>query len=172
QSAIGMLASDRVLGGGWNRVASADTRLALSKTWVFTGQAIATATRDSSGASTSGTGWYANLLHDGRNLDYSATYLDLSPSFETQLGFVKRVGIRQFGQELQIVRRPKGPVVRFGPTFTTSLDWDPHGRLLDRSLDASFEVKFRRQTKLVAGREQAYEFFNGLPFNKHRTSVT
>ena len=35
-----------------------------------------------------------------------------------------------------------------------------------------FEVKFRRETKLVAGREQAFEFFNGLPFNTHRTSVT
>src|SRR5437879_1316140 len=32
-----------------------------------------------------------------------------------------------------------------------------------------FEVKFRRETKLVAGREQAFEFFNGLPFNTHRT---
>ena len=172
ESTIGMLATDRSLAGGSNGVVSADTRLKLSKTWIFSGQAMATRTRGTSGAPSSGTGWYANLLRDGRNLDYSASYLDLSPSFETQLGFVKRVGIRQFDQELQIVRRPKGPVVRFGPTFTTSLDWDPHGRLLDRSLQASFEVKFRRETKLVAGREQAFEFFNGLPFNTHRTSVT
>src|SRR6059058_2581622 len=172
ESTIGMLATDRSLAGGSNGVVSADTRLKLSKTWVFSGQAMATRTRGTSGAPSSGTGWYANLLRDGRNPDYSASYLDLSPSFETQLGFVKRVGIRQFDQELQIVRRPKGPVVRFGPTFTTSLDWDPHGRLLDRSLQASFEVKFRRETKLVAGREQAFEFFNGLPFNTHRTSVT
>src|SRR5438034_9408838 len=35
-----------------------------------------------------------------------------------------------------------------------------------------FEVKFRRETKLGAGGEQAFEFFNGLPFNTHRTSVT
>src|SRR5439155_23759660 len=84
----------------------------------------------------------------------------------------KRVGIRQFGQQLQIVRRPKGPVVRFGPTFTTSLDWDPQGRLLDRSLEASFEVKLRRETKLVVGREQAFELFGGLPFDTHRTRAT
>jgi len=85
---------------------------------------------------------------------------------------VKRVGIRQFDQELQILRRPKGPVLRFGPTFTTSLDWDPQGRLLDRSLGASFEVKLARETKFVAGGEQAFEFFNGLPFNTHRMTVT
>src|SRR5256885_1259640 len=172
QSAVGVLGSNRALGGAWNRVVSADARLALSKTWVFTGQAIATSTRDSTGAGVSGAGWYANLLRDGRNLDYSATYLDLSPSFETQLGFVKRVGIRQFGQELQIVRRPKGPIVRFGPTFKTSLDWDRHGRLLDRSLEASFEVKLRRETKFVVGREQAFELFRDLPFNTYRTSAT
>src|SRR5207249_3116948 len=148
ESTIGMLATDRSLAGGSNGVVSADTRLKLSKTWIFSGQAMATRTRSTSGAPSSGTGWYANLLRDGRNLDYSASYLDLSPSFETQLGFVKRVGIRQFDQELPIARRPKGPVLRLGPTFTTSLDWDPHGRLLDRSLQASFEVKFRRETKL------------------------
>src|SRR5207247_4914782 len=169
QSAIGMLASDRVLGGGWNRVASADARLALSKTWVFTGQAIATATRDSSGASTSGTGWYANLLRDGRNLDYSATYLDLSPAFETQLGFVKRVGIRELTQQIELVRRPQGPVVKIGPTFTTQFDWDRDGRLLDRSLEASLEVKLRGETKLVVAREQAFEVFDDLPFDTYRT---
>src|SRR5438093_1804996 len=172
ESTVGMLATDRSLAGGWNRVVSADTRLKLTKNWFFSGQVMATRTRDTGGARSSGTGWYANLLRNGRNLDYSATYLDLSPSFETQLGFVKRVGIRQFDQELQILRRPKGPVLRFGPTFTTSLDWDPQGRLLDRSLGASFEVKLARETKFVAGGEQAFEFFNGLPFNTHRMTVT
>jgi len=172
ESTVGMLATDRSLAGGSNGVVSADTRLKLTKNWFFSGQVMATRTRDTGGARSSGTGWYANLLRNGRNLDYSATYLDLSPSFETQLGFVKRVGIRQFDQELQILRRPKGPVLRFGPTFTTSLDWDPQGRLLDRSLGASFEVKLARETKFVAGGEQAFEFFNGLPFNTHRMTVT
>src|SRR5256886_3164349 len=80
-AAVGGVRGDPAPGGGPNRVFSADTRLALSKTWVFTGQAIATTTRDSTGVGASGAGWYANLLRDGRNLDYSATYLDLSPAF-------------------------------------------------------------------------------------------
>src|SRR5213078_1846187 len=172
QSAFGVLGSNRTLGGGWNRVVSADTRLALSKTWVFTGQAIATTTRDSTGAGASGTGWYANLLRDGRNLDYSATYLDLSPAFETQLGFVKRVGIREFEQQIELVRRPHGPVVKVGPTFTTQFDWDRDGRLLDRSLEASLEVKLRGETKLVVAREQAFELFDDLPFDTYQTKFT
>ena len=172
ESTVGVLASDRSLAGGSNRVVSADTRLKLTKTWIFSGQAMATQTRGTSGTRPSGTGLYAGLQHDGRNLDYSASYLDLSPSFETQLGFVKRVGIRELGQQLQIVRRPNGPIVRFGPTFTTSFDWDRNGRLLDRSLEASFEVKLRRETKFAVAREQAFELFADLPFDTHRTGVT
>src|SRR5437870_3221468 len=172
QSAVGVLGSNRTLGGAWNRVVSADTRLALSKTWVFTGQAIATTTRDSTGAGASGTGWYANLLRDGRNLDYSATYLDLSPAFETQLGFVKRVGIREFEQQIELVRRPHGPVVKVGPTLTAQFDWDRDGRLLDRSLEASLEVKLRGETKLVVAREQAFELFDDLSFDTYQTKLT
>src|SRR5439155_917750 len=82
---------------------------------------------------------------------------------ETQLGYVKRVGIREFEQVLELVRRPKGPVVKVGPTFTTLFDWDRDGRLLDRSLEASFEVKLRGETKLVLGREQAFELFADHP---------
>src|SRR5438093_11095212 len=50
ESTIGMLATDRSLAGGSNGVVSADTRLKLSKTWVFSGQAMATRTRGTSGA--------------------------------------------------------------------------------------------------------------------------
>src|SRR2546422_657804 len=127
------LVSNRQLAGGANRVASADARLALSKTWILTSQAIATYARDSGAAGASGTGLYAQLLRDGRNLDYSAQYLDLSPSFDAQLGYVPRVGVREMVHQLQLVRRPDGPVVKIGPTFTTAFTWDRNGALLDRS---------------------------------------
>src|SRR6266496_5271320 len=153
ESAVGLLVSNRQLAGGANRVASADARLALSKTWIFTGQVIATYARDSGAAGASGTGLYAELLRDGRNLDYSAQYLDLSPSFDAQLGYVPRVGVREMVHELQLVRRPDGPIVKVGPTFTADFTWDRTGGLLDRSLKASWEVKLVGETKL----EGAYE---------------
>src|SRR5213079_1051180 len=140
ESAIGLFVSDRQLGAAANRVASTDARLALSKTWIFTGQVIATYSRDSGAAGASGTGMFAELLRDGRNLDYSAQYLDLSPSFDAQLGYVPRVGVREMVHELQLVARPDGPIVKIGPTFTADFTWDRTGGLLDRSLKASWEV--------------------------------
>src|SRR5204863_7473341 len=72
ESAVGLLVSNRQLAGGANRVASTDARLALSKTWILTSQAIATYARDSGAPGASGVGLYTQLLRDGRNLDYSS----------------------------------------------------------------------------------------------------
>src|SRR5437867_7029987 len=86
ESTVGALVSERAVGGGSNRVASADTRLKLSKTWILTGQVAATDVRDATGPHRSGTGVYAELLRDGRNVDYAARYLDLGSAFEAELG--------------------------------------------------------------------------------------
>ena len=172
ESAVGLLVSDRQLAGGANRVASADARLALSKTWILTSQAIATYARDSGAPGASGLGLYTQLLRDGRNLDYSARYLDLSPSFEAQLGYVPRVGVREMVHELQLVRRPHGPIVKIGPTFTADFTWDRSGGLLDRSLKASWEVKLVGETKLEVSHERAFELFKDLPFDLYQTKLS
>jgi hypothetical protein len=169
ESAIGLLVSSRQLAGGANRVASADARLALSKTWIFTGQVVATHSSDSLGGSASGGGLYAQLMRDGRNLDYSATYLDLASAFEAPLGFVPRTGVRQFEQKLELVTRPDGPVVKIGPTVTAAFTWDRGGILLDRSLEASWEVKLVGETKLELAYESAFELFKDIPFDIYTT---
>ena len=172
ESAVGALVSERAQGGGSNRVASADTRLKLSKTWVLTSQLVATESRAATGTRSSGTGVYAELLRDGRNLDYAARYLDLGSAFDAELGYVPRVGIRQFEQELETVWRPRGAVVKVGPTFAASLDWDRAGVLLDRSLKASWEVKLVGETKLEAQHERAFELFDDLPFDTRATKLS
>jgi hypothetical protein len=172
ESAVGLLVSNRQLAGGANRVVSADARLALSKTWIFTSQVIATYARDSGAAGASGTGVYAQLLRNGRNLDYSAEYLDLSPTFAAPLGYVPRVGVREMVHKLQLVRRPHGPIVKIGPTFTTAFTWDRNGGLLDRSLKASWEVKLVGETKVEVAHERAFQLFHDVPFDLHETKLS
>ena len=173
ESSVGVLASDWTLAGGWNRVASADARLRLTKTWTLAGQAVATAATDSAGGGRrSGTGFYAQLTRDGRNVDYTATYLDLSSAFDAQLGYVPRVGIRQLDQSLELVRRPSGAVVKVGPTLSSTLDWDRDGVLLDRELQVAFEVKLVGETKLQLKRTEAFELYKNLPFDTHETGLT
>ncbi|PYP99016.1 MAG: hypothetical protein DMD34_00665 [Gemmatimonadetes bacterium] len=171
ESAIGLFVSDRQLGGAANRVASADARLALSKTWIFTSQLISTHSRDSGDVAASGAGLFAELLRDGRNLDYSATYTDVGSTFDAPLGYVPRIGVREVEQQLEIVKRPDGPVVKIGPTFTTAFTWDRGGALLDRSLKASWEVKLVGETKFQLAYESAFELFKDIPFDIYATKL-
>jgi hypothetical protein len=173
ESTIGALVSDRAVAGRSNQVLSADARLKLSKTWFVTGQLMATRLHDSADASASGQagGVYAELARDGRNLDYSTSYLDLGSGFDADLGFVKRVGIRQLKQSLETVVRPEGPVVKVGPTFSTEHVWDRAGTLLDRSLEAVWEMKFVGETKVELGHAQVFERFDDVPFQTHTTQL-
>lgn len=171
ESTVGALVSEREVGGRSNRVLSADARLTLSKTWIATGQVMATHLDDGAGSSASGGGVYAKLARDGRNLDYSTSYLDLGTGFDADLGFVKRVGIRQLKQSLETVIRPEGPVVKVGPTFSTEHVWDRGGTLLDRSLKGVWEVKFVGETKVELGHALVSERFADVPFRTHTTDV-
>jgi hypothetical protein len=105
-------------------------------------------------------------------VDYAATYLDVTPAVEVRLGYVPRVGIRQLDQSLELVRRPGGAVVKVGPTFSTTLTWDRDGVLLDRELQAAFEVKLVGETKLQIKRTAAFERYKDVPFNTHETGLT
>jgi len=172
ESALGVLASHRTIGASWNRVAAADARLRLTPRWTFTGHAIATTTADLGPTRRSGTGWYAALARDGRNLDYALTYVDLSSDFDAELGYVPRTGIRQLDQELELVTRPSGTVVKVGPTISSSLAWDRDGLPLDRSLEVAFEVKLVGETKLQLKRTEAFERYRDLPFDTHETGIS
>src|SRR5256885_10563614 len=74
--------------------------------------------------------------------------------------------------QLQLVRRPDGPVVKIGPTFTTAFTWDRNGGLVDRSLKGSWEVKLVGETKLQVSHERAFELFKDLPFDLYQTKLS
>jgi hypothetical protein len=172
ESTIGVLISDREVGpsGTSNQVLSADARAKLSKTWIATGQAIATRVQEAAWSNSSA-GVYAKLERDGRNLDYSASYLELGSGFDADLGFVKRVGIRELKQKLNAVVRPEGPVVKIGPTFSTDQVWDRSGTLLDRSLEGVWEFKFLGETKIELGHALVFERFDDVPFQTRSSEV-
>jgi hypothetical protein len=100
-SNIGGLYTDRTLlgGEGFNRVAALDTRLLFGQRYSFTAQVAGAWTREyeeegvpESAASRFGPLFSANLRRSGRELSWSVQVEDVHPDFETQTGFIRRVG--------------------------------------------------------------------------------
>jgi len=173
QSSVGILATSREFGARSNRVVSVDTRLELNRNWVLSGQAMHSTTQGLDGGTTRGPGALLELTCDGRHFGYMGRYTDLSPGFQSDLGYVKRVDIRQIEQEAQYRWRPReSPIVKYGPTLTALWNQDRGGQLQDWSIEGQFKIDFVRDTKVEVGHARSFEVFEQIGFRKQMTTVT
>ena len=92
QDRYGFLISDRELGDGYNRVASVDGRIKLSENWISQLQMVGSETEPYSGDEESYTGVQRNfqINHVGRNWNTHTHFIEASPGFRTDLGFMNR----------------------------------------------------------------------------------
>jgi uncharacterized protein DUF5916 len=172
QSEVGFLFSRRHFGPSSNNVFSADARIKLSANWVFTGQAVHSQGHDLAGASDSGADYFAEIRHTGLHLNYFSNYLDRSPNFRADLGFIPRVDIRQLKNEVGYQWRPEsGSLVSFGPTLSARILWDHRGQLQEWEMDAPFTFTFKGPTSLTLGHLREFETFQGLKFHENASYV-
>lgn len=166
QSNIGAMVTSRDIGATSNRVASIDTRLKLGKNWTGTAQAMASDSREAGGRRLSAPAYHASLLHQGQHLFSIARYDDFSPDFRAQLGFIRRVDLREFTQFTEYVFRPKNSrVLSFGPSGSASVLFDHAGQRQDRVISPGFRVEFKGQTNVYAGARDTLQRFGGRDFS-------
>jgi hypothetical protein len=147
EATAGVLYTDREYEGGHNRVGAVDTRFKLNPTWTGILQAAASSTRSLDGETLSGPAYYAGLRREGRQFTQMTEYLDISPGFRTDTGFVRRTDIRSFSQESAYRFRPEGDVlISWGPSVETRGIWDHSGTRLDWEVEAEMVWEFNRQT--------------------------
>lgn len=148
QSTIGAIYTDREFGGGYNRVGGVDANLKLGSNWRWQGAAVTSSTVDVvSGTQSGGPGYKMDVERKGRQFNLQALYLDYSPGFETQAGFVNRVDIRQQNINASYYFRPEGKfLISYGPTLQQFNIWDHHGTALDYFVYPGFRVDMARGT--------------------------
>lgn len=193
QSYLGAFASSRDFADTSNRVVSLDGRLKLSKNLVSDFQATHTWTRQDinlpqlcqqfdappqnvpapqNAASQQGNSLFADVSYSGRHLYFQSNYVDYSPGFCAELGFIPRVDVRQNNSQISYLWRPKPDwVVDYGPTVSETVDWDHRGVLQDWVASAGFEFDLNPQTLIQVSRGEAYELFANIPFRKHSTAI-
>ena len=170
---LGLLGTSRDFARGWNRALGLDARVKLGSTWVVATQAVATSTRHLDGQRLDGPGLYADVLRDGRSFDYELRYMDLDPDFRSDLGYVKRVDMRQVKQQVDYRwRRKKSMLVKYGPTVVTQMTRDHlNNELQDWKVESKFKFEFTGATVLEAQRTEEYELFKAIGFRKHATQL-
>jgi hypothetical protein len=166
-SNVGLFVSDRTLGSKTNLVGDLDSRVKLDDNWVLTGQ-VAASRFDDDGARTNGRLGALSLTRADRNFNYTGQYLDVSPGFTADLGYIPRVDIRQTTQTASYLWIDnEAPWLKsYGPALTAVGTWDHAGTLQDWSTDASFVFNGPTSTSLEAHLLNGYELFEGVGFHK------
>jgi hypothetical protein len=132
QSTIGAIFTDREFGGGYNRVGGVDANLKIDQNWRVQGAAVTSSTRNIDGSYQAGPGYKLIAERVGRKLNLQSIYLDYSPGFLTETGFVNRVDIRQQNFNASYYFRPEGKtLISWGPTVQQFNIWDHRGTGLE-----------------------------------------
>ncbi|HKS30137.1 MAG TPA: DUF5916 domain-containing protein [Pyrinomonadaceae bacterium] len=172
QSSVGVLVTGYDFASSSNQVFSLDTRLKLNQNWTFTGQAARSRYLGLAGERLSGSLLYSDLTREGRNFNYSAYYVDRSPGFRSELGFIPRVDIREAGQYASYRWRPnKYHIISFGPSAFGSANWDRRGRLQEWSANAEFQIELTGLTTLQVGHSDYFTLFLDRGYRTSGTSL-
>jgi hypothetical protein len=173
QSHIGATLTTYDFGASYNRVASLDTRIGIGPNWALVAQAASSATRYLDGSRLAGPDYLVSLRKSGRNSSFRTSYVDRSPAFRAQLGYIPRVDIREWSNAASYTVRPRsGALIGFGPSLSQSVAWNRQGRLRDWSVAPGANFELRRATYLSVAHSRTYELYRNLGFRRHATSLS
>jgi hypothetical protein len=129
-----------------------DGRIKLNKNWATSFQAVGSQTKATDGSYSAGPAYSGSLTRNGLHLLYDLEYKDRSPSFQTLLGFVNRVDLREIDQIVNYNFIPAGKhLLSWTPGLASSYIQDHRGLRLDESINPSLTFSLQRQTSISLG---------------------
>jgi hypothetical protein len=145
QSSIGAMYTDREFQNTFNRVGGLDGTFHINKNWNAQYRGYMSSTLDTTTGYGFGQHHEGVLVGTGRRFTFDLQYLDITPNFRTETGFLQRVDQRSLNQYGHFYWRPEGKHLVFhGPEeFGTQL-WDHHGSILQQIFNGDYVFGFRR----------------------------
>ena len=127
QSNIGIVYTDRVHRGDFNRVAGVDTRLLLGSRYVFNGQVATSFTKSGAFGADGRPLFDFALTRTGRESGFNAVIEGIHPEFIASSGFISRAGIAHANFTPRRTWFPKNSIIEsisFSPVLDGTWEWD------------------------------------------------
>lgn len=148
QSNIGGIVTHRdAPGGRRNTVAGLDSRLRFRRVWTADAQ-LAISSIETPTVNDRGSAYLASVSRNGRTVTARTQVDGRSADFTTDLGFVPRVDVHTFTQNLSYTLRPARTVNSWGPSVFVERAWAFDGQPLDLRARPGLSIDMRRSTNL------------------------
>jgi hypothetical protein len=181
RSSVGVEYTDREFNGTFSRAGGLDGHFVLNKNWSATyrgylSSMLCSPAESSSSCSTAayqfGHFHEGVLVGSGLRFYFSLQFLDITPNFGSQTGYVPRTDQRAFNEYGHFYWRPKDRLLmQHGPEENATQLWDNRGTTLQQLV--SFDYVFEIRPNVVIAPIVCYESdvlrpadFSGLPGNR------
>ena len=172
ESNIGVIFTDREFMRGYSRLLGTDSNFRLSRTIAAAFRGVGAWNLDSDGVEGSnGHVLDASLRQNGRNVNWFVSAYEITPNFDTDVGFVRRTDERRINSNLGYRFWPNGRIVNWGPWIRALRNWDFDGDLQDERLGLGLNFSLSGNINLNGNYDREMERFGGIDFEKNRFSA-
>jgi len=179
ESNIGAIVTDREFLDGYSRLVGLDGNFRLTPTIAADFRAVASRYRDGAAAPDAGAALAEVSGHmlstrigqTARNLRWSIYGYQISPDFDTEVGFVRRQDIRNVTSSVEYRFWPQSWIIDWGPQITYSRNYDYDDVLQDENVSGRINFSFARSISLNAALSRDRERFGETDFQKTRFSA-
>ena len=170
-ASIGAEYTDREFVGDFNHVGGLDGMWRVNKNWNATYRGYVSSTRDT-GTYLFGQHHEAVVVGNGRRFTFFGQYLDITPGFRTETGFVPRTDQRALNEYFHFYFHPEGKhLILHGIEENVTQMWDHRGNVVQQV--GSFDYAFDFRPNIILAPIIAYESdvlrpddFSGLTTNR------
>ena len=172
ESNVGAIFTDREFLDGYSRVFGLNSDLCVSPTISADFTAVRSWHKDVGLTQEGGNMVSTRLRQNGRNLGWSVFAYQVSPDFQTDVGFVRRRDQRNLGARLSYRFWPESWIIDWGPSLNYRRNYDFDGVLQDEMKGLRMNIQFARSISLNGEYDWDMERWQGIDFRKRGFSVS
>ncbi len=166
ESHLGAIFTDREFLDSSSMLGGVDGAFRLSRSRSTNFRVIGTRHRDLDGVEREGHVYDASISDNGRNLSWFAAAYEISPDFDTEVGFVRRVDQRRVLGNISYRWWPESWIINWGPRFAYGRTWNFDDVLEDESTSLGVNVGFAKNIRFRTNVSRDMERFGGIDFLK------
>lgn len=171
ESHLGAIFTDREFLDSSSMLGGVDGAFRLSRSRSTNFRLIGTRHRDLDGVERDGHVFDASISDNGRNLSWFAAAFEISPDFDTEVGFVRRTDQRRTTGNISYRWWPESWIINWGPRLSYGRNWNFDDVLEDENASLGVNVSFAKNIRFNTSVSRDMERFGGVDFHKTEYSV-
>ncbi len=171
ESQVGAIFTDREFLDGHSRTFGLNTNLRVTPTIAGDLTVVGSWLKDPGDVAEDGHMISTRLSRNGRQLGWSVYGYQISPDFDTDVGFVRRRDTRQASSTVSYRFWPQSWIINWGPQVTYTRNYDYDEILQDENLGFRLNFSFARSISLNGGYDVDMERWQGVEYEKSGFSV-